>query len=140
MMNSTTPNYPWYAYKFPDKRKMQLALYLYSMMPTVLRGVEQLRSLYEQYQTEQRLNTISRIKNATKVTFNSVSNTFEIYSTIIDTYAIRMFHFKGFTENISSTEFVRLRDDITSPSQLASAYKAYLTGLNKSTLNNNVWR
>lgn len=107
-MNNTL--FPWYAYAYPDNQMQKLFLYMIKIIPNMQSGIERLRAMYAQIQVEDRLSLIKRIQNATKASFASVVNTFELYDDGL--HLIRMFNRGKLIYDLKINPWVRVQDEI----------------------------
>ena len=106
-MNSTL--FPWYAYAYPDNQKQKFFLYVIKIIPNMQSGIERLRAMYAQIRIEDRLSLIKRIQNATKASFASVVNTFELYNDGL--HCIRMFNRGKLIYDLKINPWVRVHDE-----------------------------
>lgn len=107
-MNSTL--FPWYAYAYPDNQRHKLFLCMIKTIPNMQSGIERLRAMYAQIQVEDRLSLIKRIQNATKASFASVVNTFELYNDGL--HYIRMFNRGKHIYDLKINPWVRVHDEL----------------------------
>lgn len=121
-MNSTL--FPWYAYAYPDNQRRKLFLYMIKIIPNMQSGIERLRAMYAQIQVEDRLSLIKRIQNATKASFASVINTFELYSDGL--HRIRMFNRGKLIYDLKINPWVRVHDELIYNSLSLDGVRFYL--------------
>lgn len=121
-MNNTS--FPWYAYAYPDNQKQKLFLYMIKIIPNMQSGIERLRAMYAQIQVEDRLSLIKRIQNATKASFASVVNTFELYNDGL--HCIRMFNRGELIYDLKINPWVRVHDELIYNSLSLDGVRFYL--------------